>query len=86
MQAQNYPDYEILVIDSSPDDRTEKIVRIKFPDVRYHHSQNRLLPHAARNRGVKMARGELFVFTDPDIYAPAHWLENLWRPIANMEV
>ncbi len=77
MQAQKYPDYEILVIDSSPDARTEKIVSIQFPGVRYQHSQQRLLPHAARNRGVKMARGELFVFTDPDIYAPAHWLTKL---------
>jgi GT2 family glycosyltransferase len=77
MQAQKYPDYEILVIDSSPDDRTEKIVSIQFPGVRYQHSQQRLLPHAARNRGVKMARGELFVFTDPDIYATPHWLAKL---------
>ena len=77
MQTQKYPDYEILVIDSSPDDRTEKIVFKQFPGVRYQHSQQRLLPHAARNLGVKMARGDLFVFTDPDIYAPPDWLAKL---------
>jgi hypothetical protein len=40
-------------------------------------SHDRLLPHAARNLGTQHARGELLVFTDPDIYAPPGWLAAL---------
>jgi GT2 family glycosyltransferase len=36
-----------------------------------------MLPHAARNLGVTLARGELLVFSDPDTYARPEWLERL---------
>ena len=45
--------------------------------MRFVRSPERLLPHAARNRGIAIARGNLFVFTDPDIYAPPEWLAEL---------
>ena len=75
--SQEFDDYEVVVVDSSPDNRTDEIVRDRYPAVRYHHDSRRLLPHAARNRGVELARGRLLVFTDPDIYAPANWLATL---------
>jgi len=77
MLAQDFRTYEVIVIDSGPDDRTEQIVRARFPSVRYLHSQERLLPHAARNHGVDLARSDILVFTDPDIYAPPTWLSRL---------
>jgi GT2 family glycosyltransferase len=45
--------------------------------VRLVKSPDRLLPHAARNAGARLALGECFVFTDPDIYASPRWLETL---------
>jgi glycosyltransferase involved in cell wall biosynthesis len=69
--------YEIIVIDSSPDALTEKLIRQKFPQMTYHHSADRLLPHAARNRGAAMARGNMLIFTDPDAYADPCWLASL---------
>ena len=77
MFDQDFQDYEIIVVDSSPDDRTEDLVRGQFPQTHYLHIRDRLLPHAARNRGVELARGETLVFTDPDIYAPVEWLSRL---------
>jgi glycosyltransferase involved in cell wall biosynthesis len=68
---------EIIVIDSSPDDGTEQTVRSGFPSVHYWRSRQRLLPHAARNQGARLARSDLLVFTDPDIYAPGGWLTRL---------
>jgi glycosyltransferase involved in cell wall biosynthesis len=64
---------EVIVVDSSPDDATEAIVREHFPGVVYEHVRDRLLPHAARNRGAALARGDLILFTDPDIIAPPDW-------------
>lgn len=68
---------EIVVVDSSPDVRVEKIVKANSFPITYIHFQERLLPHAARSLGVQRTSSELLVFTDPDIYAPPRWIRNL---------
>jgi glycosyltransferase involved in cell wall biosynthesis len=65
--AQDHP-AEIVVVDSSPDERTAEIVA-GFPDVRLIRPGGRLLPHAARNEGAAATTTPLLLFTDPDIYA-----------------
>ena len=80
LSRQTFRDFEVIVVDSSPQvisGIAERIVRERFPWVRFEASAGRLLPHAARNRGVELARGEILVFTDPDVYARADWLERL---------
>lgn len=69
--------HEVIVADSGPDGRVEEIVRGGFPHVRLLRSEERLLPHGARNRGVAVSSGELIAFTDPDIYVEPDWLERL---------
>ena len=76
MLAQDLPSYEVVVVDSSPDEATAAVAR-RYPAVRFVRSPHRLLPHAARNEGARIARGELLVFTDPDIYPPPGWLRSL---------
>jgi GT2 family glycosyltransferase len=77
LERQTFRDFETVVVDSGPDGTSAQIVAERFPWVRFERSGHRLLPHAARNRGVELARSELIVFTDPDIYARADWLERL---------
>ena len=77
LTTQNYPDYEVIVVDSSPQDDCGEQVRARFPGVRYHHTTARMLPHAARNLGIELSHGDLLVFTDPDIYAPPSWLAQM---------
>jgi GT2 family glycosyltransferase len=77
LAAQTYPSFELIVVDSSPDDGTAAIVRSRFPQVVLVRSRERLLPHASRNRGVREARGRLLVFTDGDVYPRPTWLERL---------
>lgn len=77
LRRQTYQDFEVVLVDSSPDDETARLVSGDFPEVIFEHSSRRLLPHAARNRGVELARGDLLVFSDPDIYAPPEWLGEL---------
>jgi len=81
LRAQTLDDFEVIVVNSSPEDRTRRIVADGFPEVRFEQSPTRLLPHAARNAGVKHARGELLVFTDPDCVARRDWLECLVRTV-----
>ena len=77
LERQTFRGFEVLVIDSGPDPTSERLAAERFPWVRFERSARRLFPHAGRNRGVALARGELLVFTDPDIYAPPEWLERL---------
>jgi GT2 family glycosyltransferase len=77
LERQTFRSFEVVVVDSGPDDTTEAIVRGRFPWVIYRRIGHRLFPHAARNLGVGLARGRLLVFTDPDTYARADWLERL---------
>ncbi len=74
--AQDYPDFEVIAVDSSPDEACAAVLA-RHPEVRSIRSRERLLPHAARNLGVERSTGELLLFTDPDIYAPPDWLRRL---------
>src|SRR5215510_5962818 len=77
IQSQRFQDFELIVVDSSPDDRTGSIVRESFPQVRYFRESARLLPHEARNYGAGHSSGQVLVFTDPDCVAEPDWLERL---------
>ncbi|MEI7770466.1 MAG: glycosyltransferase [Chloroflexales bacterium] len=77
LSAQRGVRYEIILVDSSPSNLLGPLLREQFPQVRYIHSAERLLPHAARNLGAAAARGDLLAFTDPDAYAHPDWLRQL---------
>jgi GT2 family glycosyltransferase len=77
LERQTSRDFEIIVVESSGDDATAAMMARDFPDVRLVRAESRLLPQAARNHGVMVARGELFAFTDPDIYLAPQWLAAL---------
>jgi glycosyltransferase involved in cell wall biosynthesis len=74
--AQDYGDFEVLVLDQSQDDGTETIARKLAGDdsrVKYRRLDQKGLSRAY-NRGVEQARGELVAFTDDDCVAPQGWL------------
>jgi GT2 family glycosyltransferase len=77
LRRQTYRLFEVIVVNSSPDPQIESLIRSRYPEVRFAQHPVRLLPHAARNLGAAMARGDLFVFTDPDCNADPCWLERL---------
>lgn len=76
--AQDYPDFEVIVIDQSPEppEAVRTFVQAAGERLRYMRRQIPNLP-AARNAGVRMARGEIIVFIDDDViigpeYVAAH--------------
>ncbi len=77
LERQSLRDFEVVVVNSSDEPRTERIVADRFHSVRFEQHPTRLRPHAARNRGVELARGGLLVFTDPDCVPRFDWLERL---------
>ncbi len=77
LRRQSYADFEVILVDSGPEGRAAVIARRDFPEVHCHHSPRRLLPDAARNIGVTLARGELLAFSAPDVFAEPTWLGQL---------
>ncbi len=66
--------YEIIVIDSSPDDSAERIAN-EFPEIMLIRSGDRLYPGGARNLGISHASGDILAFTDADCIADRCWIE-----------
>jgi GT2 family glycosyltransferase/glycosyltransferase involved in cell wall biosynthesis len=64
---QTHPSWEIVVVDdgSSDPDVVSFLDSLRRPRLRLHRQENRGLP-AARNAGMKLARGEFFVPLDSD--------------------
>jgi GT2 family glycosyltransferase len=73
--------YEIIVVDSSPDE-TADIVRRDFPQVKLIHLPQKTGPELARNTGALHARGKIFAFIDSDCIAEPDWL---CRLVARLE-
>jgi cellulose synthase/poly-beta-1,6-N-acetylglucosamine synthase-like glycosyltransferase len=72
----DYPrnSYEIIIVDGMSTDKTQDIVK-KYPVNLLLNEQKNVA--AARNLGVKSARGELVAFTDGDCKVDPHWLKTL---------
>jgi len=76
--------YEILVVDDGSIDETERIVkeRVHKCSVRY-LKKMREGPGAARNLGIKHAKGDIIAFTDDDCIIPSGWLKNIYDSFIN---
>src|SRR3954462_11416929 len=72
LREQSFRPFETILIDSGRTDAVEHIAS-DFPEVRYHRSKAQLLPHEARNLGVRLARNDILVFSDPDVVAAPDW-------------
>lgn len=79
LKKQTFQNFETIVVNSSQESVTAQLVNDNYPWVRFHQHPHRLLMHAARNKGVSMAGGNLFLFTDPDIEVPPDWVEKMIR-------
>jgi GT2 family glycosyltransferase len=80
--AQDFPSdrYEIIAIDNASRDRTPELLRRYAGRIAVleEHKQG---PAAARNRGVKAARGEIIAMTDSDCVVSRDWLRCLIAPL-----
>ncbi|MEI8233434.1 MAG: glycosyltransferase family 2 protein [Verrucomicrobiota bacterium] len=75
--AQEHRPEQVVVVDSSRDDRTRRVME-RFPDVLYLSVPEffgRMT--TARNAGLFYARGEIIAFLDDDAYPHPGWLKNL---------
>lgn len=73
-------DYEVIVVDDGSDDNTREIIDRYDVTVM---SQLNDGPGAARNLGVRHARGELVLFTDADCAPAPNWVAEMSRPFCD---
>lgn len=77
LENQHYPDYEVVLVDDGSTDGTLPWLaanRNLFPHVRS-LSQQHQGPAAARNLGVKSAKGDTIVFIDSDLVVTEKFLQ-----------
>jgi glycosyltransferase involved in cell wall biosynthesis len=65
--------WEVIVVDSGDDDAADYVAGT-YPEVRIVRSPRRLYPAAARNAGVRAARGPFIAFLPDDGIAEPDWL------------
>jgi glycosyltransferase involved in cell wall biosynthesis len=77
--ANTYPEFDLLVVDQSTDERTGEIVLAlgqAHPNLRYLHTDKAGLSRAY-NIGIRETSGEIIAFTDDDCVAPPDWLDRI---------
>ena len=74
LEAQTYPQhlYEVIVIDNNS---TEDIRAIATEFKRVFDSESTPGSYAARNKGISLAKGDIFAFIDSDCLPVAQWIE-----------
>lgn len=69
---QTWKNLEVIVVDDGSEDETEQLIRgLRDPRVRYERHEKNLGACAARNTGIRIARGTWIAFQDSD---------DLWLP------
>lgn len=81
-QTLPFDSYEIILVDDGSTDETPAIVSREFPKVRL-VTQKNAGPAAARNKGAKLASGELVFFTDADCRPLRDWVERMAEPFSS---
>jgi len=66
VRAQDYTDYEIIIVDNGSEDGTEESIRDAFPDIHCHRLDKNAGAPYGKNTGAEQSSGKLLFFIDDD--------------------
>ena len=75
--AQEYPDFEVIVVDNGSSDGSADFVERLYPQVRLIRNERNLGFAAGNNVGLRAARGDALVLLNQDAVVEPGWLEVL---------
>ncbi len=70
---------KIIIVDTSDNNETEKIIKESRLPIKYIHLKKRIRQPAARNLIIKDTKTDIIAFLDDDTVPKKKWLENLLR-------
>lgn len=78
LALQTYSSVEYILVDSSTNEETKKLVEQQYPHVKYLYlpnGKNRM--QDSRNLGIRNSTGEIIAFLDDDSMAEPNWVEQI---------
>lgn len=84
--AQHYPQdcYDIIMINNNSTDASAAIVK-QYPEITLLEEQKQGA-YAARNLGIREARGDIIAFTDSDCVPHVDWLSNIAQAMQSLNL
>lgn len=74
---QNYPEYEVIVVDNASTDGSIEFLAREFPQVMLVRNKANLGYAEANNVGIKQASGKYIAVLNPDTMVDLNWLQEL---------
>ncbi|MDH7474362.1 MAG: glycosyltransferase family 2 protein [Anaerolineae bacterium] len=84
--AQDYPDFEVIVVDNASADSSADLVAEKYPQVRLIQNLQNLGFAGGCNVGLQVAQGDTFVLLNQDTIVRPGWLRALVKALQKPEV
>lgn len=90
LQAQTYPTdrLEYLLVDNASSDSTTNLLSTAVAEgiIKVLQENQIQSSYAARNRGIRAAKGEIIAFTDADCRPQPNWLSTLIQPFTDNSI
>lgn len=82
--AQDFTEFEVVVVDNASSDRTREVVEARLSNPRLRYVWEPVLGLSiARNTGAKLSRGQILAYLDDDAIASPSWLRVIYSAYQN---
>jgi len=72
-----YKNLEIIVVDNISTDKSQKICKEKYPDIKLIQNNENFGYCEGNNIGIRAAKGDYIIILNPDTIVKSNWIEEL---------